>query len=333
MRRRLIPLTVTAAVLLLAALSVSPASASAARSPAPAPAARAAESVVARDCGNGITQVQVKAPGRFDPRTASADQLAAVDFPPRPAAGTQERAVWDSYAARYAAGLVDERLTCALRPHPDAHAALSPYWAGNVDNDHDYLDAEATWVIPLASGGARAYSIHWVGVGLGNSRAHPLVQAGSWSQGNGATYVWLETFPQTVIIQLLDFGNGVDGNTLFVHARFTHAGDASWHIVDESAGIDRSYSQHWDNTSPDGHAEFIAERPAIDGAYPDLANFGTMTFRDAYSASLATGFVPVGKLPHYYYDMINDAGTRRLATTGPISADGKSFSVVFRWPN
>jgi hypothetical protein len=160
-----------------------------------------------------------------------------------------------------------------------------------------------------------------------------LVQAGSESDGDGTNYVWLEVSPGVILTQLPDFGLNVAGHTLGVHINFTHTGAITIHIVDETNGIDRRYVTGIPNTAPDGHTEFIVERPEVNGSLPPLANFGTATFSGAQSASLQTGWVPVGKLPHYYYDMYNVQGTRRLAITFSISSDGYSFPVGWRYAN
>src|SRR5690242_13119088 len=293
--------------------------------------------VLSVSCAGGIVAQRAAIPAGFDPATATDAELAAVDFPPRPD-DPELLPTWQAYAAKFAAGQVDRTPTCDVVEHPEASAgpaAVTPdvsgstslNWAGNVDNTYGYTDAEATWVVPQASGGSGAYSVHWVGVGLGNSSQFPLSQAGSWSRGDGSTFAWYEVFPQRNIIQATAFGS-VTGHILFTHVTFATSGSSSFHIVDETSGVDRTYSLVFSGTRPDGHAEFIAERPTINGNLPALANWGTMTFRQAQAASSATGWKPVGILPHYYYIMVNNSNAQ-LATPGPISTDGTVFSAVW----
>jgi Peptidase A4 family len=294
------------------------------------------DSAMSVGCGNGIVAQRQAIPTGFDPRTATAAELAAVDFPQRPT-DPELLPTWQAYAAKFAAGKVDRTPTCDVVDHPEASAgpAVTPdatgstslNWAGNVDNANSYTDAEATWVVPPASGGSGAYSVHWVGVGLGNSSQFPLAQAGSWSRGDGSTFAWYEVFPQRNIIQATAFGS-VTGHILFAHVTFNNSGGSSFHLVDQTSGVDRTYSLSFAGTRPDGHAEFIAERPTINGSLPALANFGTMTFRSAQAAAPATGWKPVGVLPHYYYVMTNSGGAH-LATPGAISTDGTVFSATW----
>jgi hypothetical protein len=206
--------------------------------------------------------------------------------------------------------------------------ATSLNWAGNVDHNASYTDAEATWKVPKASGGSGAYSSMWVGVGLGSTAARPLVQAGSESDGNGHTYAWLEVYPQEAEIPLPEM-NVHPGDTLAVHVTFgTAGGSAAFHIVNKTRNIDRHYGQNFRGTYPDGHAEFIAERPTVGGALPALANFGKATFSGAQVAA-AGHWYPVGTASHYYYSMVGYTG-RTMAVPGAISSNGLNFPVTWK---
>jgi hypothetical protein len=206
--------------------------------------------------------------------------------------------------------------------------ATSLNWAGNVDHNLGYTDAEATWKVPKASGGSGAYSSMWVGVGLGNSARYPLVQAGSESDGNGHTYAWLEIYPQEAEIPLPEM-NVHPGDTLAVHVTFgAGGGTAAFHLVNKTRNIDRHYGQNYAGTYPDGHAEFIAERPCIGGVLPNLANFGKATFTGAQVAA-GGHWYPVGTASHYYYSMVGYSG-RTMAVPGAISSNHLNFPVTWK---
>jgi len=208
-----------------------------------------------------------------------------------------------------------------------ATGSASYNWAGNVDHNASYTDAEATWVVPRASGGSGAYSSMWVGVGLGQSAKFPLVQAGSESDGTGGTYAWLEIYPQEAEIPLPDM-NVHPGDTLAVHVTFgLRGGSAAFHIVNKTRGIDRHYYQNIANTFPDGHAEFIAERPTVNGSLPSLANFGRATFTGAQVAA-AGHWNGVGAASHTYNWMVGYSG-RTLASPGAISSNHLNFPVTW----
>ena len=312
---------------------------------AAASTARPAESGSLMSCGDGITLTRLSPPKRFDPRTASNATLRAADFPARPS-DPALLATWQRYAARYAAGRVVQGSTCRVGPkhtHPPATSSQSasgevtsatsggssPYWAGNVAHNEPYTDAEAQWVVPYASGGSGTDSSHWVGVGLGDSSTYPVVQAGSDSPGwNVGSYGWVEVYPQqhqVVLSQLYS----IQGDLMMAHVRFT-SNLATFHVVDETLGVEYQFSEGFSGIKPDGHAEFIVERPAnSSGVHYCLANFGSVRFTSAQAAAPNFGWHSIGALPHYYLWMQN--GTHRLAYPGPIDSTGYAFSAI--WEN
>jgi hypothetical protein len=132
-------------------------------------------------------------------------------------------------------------------------------------------------------------------------------------------------YPQQAEVPLSQLYS-IQGDLLFAHVRFT-AGLGSFHVVDETLGIDYRLQEGFAGIRPDGHAEFIAERPAnSSGVHYCLANFGTMRFDSAQAA--AGSWQPIGKLSHYYLWMQN--GGDRLATPGPIDSTGYSFAVIWQ---
>ncbi len=138
-------------------------------------AGRVAHAAQPVSCGYGVSLVRPALRQGFNPLTASDAQLRAVDFPPRPSRPAL-LAVWRKYAERYVAGHVDHGSSCRLQKVPRQvpppgltnRRTLSPSlvpadgsapssnWAGNVDHNALYTDAEAEWVVPLAPCASRA---------------------------------------------------------------------------------------------------------------------------------------------------------------------------------
>jgi Peptidase A4 family len=308
-------------------------------------------------CGDGLWLERPGAPVGFDPLAATEAQLRAVDFPPRPSEPAS-LAVWHRFAARYRAGQIEQGSACQLtkvpgRSHgliaggqatatpeviPPQGGGTSPNWAGFVNNHYGYTDSEAEWVVPGAVGpaGYRAYSNAWVGVSLGGSLqnpdyTHPIVQAGSESDyysSPALPFAWFEVWPEiSSEIKVTDMV-GIGGHLLMAHVHFATDGHMSFHIVDLSSGIDHTFSKYYGGTYPDGHAEFIVERPVVSGILPALADFQLVTFQRAQSAAPSTGWKGVGNLPNYYIGMYDSAGYV-MAWPGAVDSTGYSFHV--RW--
>jgi Peptidase A4 family len=326
--------------------TVVPGRAAAGAPPASSPAAGPAGPHARINCGHGTWLLRPRPLAHFNPLTASAARLRAADFPQRPADPAM-RATWRSYVRKSLAGKVIQASECPgrpvaahrhpprLTPHPGgapgpaATGDSSATWAGNVAHDASYTDAEASWIVPPASGGSGRSSSHWVGIGLGSSSTYPIAQAGSESPGSNAGSIgWIEVWPQEGQVHLGMLSN-IEYDLLFVHVRFT-AGVASFHVVDEDLGLDYYVvNDNYPGIRPDGHAEFIAERPSDSHNNPYcLANFGTMEFLSAQAAAGGT-WRPIGALAHYYLWMQN--GSHRLASPGPIDSSGRDFTVT--WQN
>ncbi len=195
--------------------------------------------------------------------------------------------------------------------------------------------------MPWASGGSdsHAYSNAWVGVGLGNSYTYPLVQGGSESDsgcgpslgGPCTPWAWIEVWPWEAYERQISQLSSIGGDLLFVHVRFTHDaktndGRMLWHVVDMTKSIDLHFGETIHGTLPDGHAEFIAERPTVNGSLPPLADFGFVDFEAAQASAPTTGWKGVGNLYHYWYWMEGSTG-HLLASPGAIDSTGYSFSV------
>jgi hypothetical protein len=271
---------------------------------------------------------------RFDPRHASTSQLAAVDFPPRPAQRDAARA-WDRYAANYAAGKVKVDCTIAGTTAPSERAgdkvrvaATDTNWAGIAVHNATFTDTMASFRVPAATGGSSAFAAEWVGVNLGHSTSHPLVQAGALSRGDGTSFFWSEIYPQQPkAIQFHKNPDGsnvnVSGHFIFVHVRLSPTGDASFHVVDYTANYDyHPPTVHVAGATPDGHAEAIVELPIVNGVRgPFLANFGVETFFNAEAAGTGFGWKYYNQLVNYPL-VISNEFDQWLAAPGSLDTVG-----------
>lgn len=318
-----------------------PASASASTGPANHDAA--APFSESRACGSGVTVTAlIPAPG-FDPLTATPDQLLANNLPLRPTDPSQLR-TWTKLVTT-----LKPQLSCDFRILPRdktaSHAQLSgplasygcppscdsPNWDGNVATGYTYSMAYGAWNIPqvtVPANGNGTFSSDWVGIGQGYSDGEPLIQGGSESNSTGSLstyYLWVEEYPeqsQMVVAPALGPGQTVDIKVQF------NPGQASVTVIDLVDHFDQTYS--WSgNITPDGTAEWIYERTAVQGSYPELAD-AAPSFSQAQAGD-GSFFTGVGNLPHYWRTMWNctSASDTELAEPGPITNNGTEFGTTW----
>lgn len=76
-------------------------------------------------------------------------------------------------------------------------------------------------------------------------------------------------------------------------------------------------------------AEWISERPQIDGVFTPLADFYQLTFQSATATQMGTAHV-VGNLSHNYGVMFANDDSTVLADPGAIYNNGADFSNFFQ---
>lgn len=249
-------------------------------------------------------------------------------------------------------------ITCKIMP--GTHSALSaagnatpadtngpsPNWAGYeaATPDPDFVEGE--WNVPSVGsppGDVSQYSSTWVGIGgdanpSAGQPAGELVQAGTEQDslctvivhgacGAEATqyYAWYEQDP---------YENEVEISNMTISP-----GDDIW--ASDGTTDNETYPAICDDTTnvcvdptqtlaaaPGDSSEWIVERSEVSGAFPPLADFGTVTFADSsetwYEGGVATTPQEAGATA---YDMYN--GSDLLANTGPLDASGQGFTVTY----
>jgi hypothetical protein len=296
-------------------------------------------------CGYSIWAVSTIPARGFSPLTATADELERNGYPPRAAAG--DRLASTQWRRLVTAPGVTRSSCTGLRKvnrtngdplapagHPDpavgvGQASHSANWSGYGIHNAVYNDIEANWVVPYAGGksGTSDYSSSWVGINLGQHPNYPIMQAGSESDYlNGARryYLWLEVYPNQPTEIVVD-SNVAAGDHVGVHVTFTTTA-AAFHIVDTTRGFNQHYSVSG-SFSNDGHAEFIYERPSINGGLPYLAD-APPAFTSA-QATIGSTWHPLGALASYAIDMYNCANNQEMAFPGGIGSNGYSFGESF----
>ncbi len=218
----------------------------------------------------------------------------------------------------------------------------SANWSGDVATNHTYEDAYGSWRIPDVGkntpGGSAAASSQWIGIGLGDSKKHPLVQAGSEADihvglNQISYYLWWQVVPEDSQQNVIDLGVLVKaGNLISAHIHLSR-NNAYITLADEGVSTTIHFNRHGQAVSSDGHAEWIDERTEltfVNSVYPALAD-STVTFTHAEASAPGLSKRAVGRLPHYANTMWTcKRPIVELAVPLKITQGGTKFTIQWK---
>jgi len=197
-------------------------------------------------------------------------------------------------------------------------------WSGYYTGGSTFTSAFGEYVEPGAHTSCSPNSVsYWAG--LGGIYSKDLAQNGTAQNepGIGPDQAWWEILPYAPVV--IQFWASV-----------------GYVFEPETATYDngKSFNFSWYNAHTDGFqelnvvvtggysgaltsADFITERPLVNGKFANLTNFGTASWQ---GVNLANG-VPFGNYTNYNATMVNSAGVT-LATASSLSSK-ESFSVTY----
>jgi hypothetical protein len=281
----------------------------------------------------------------IDPAEATDAEIAAAGFPPRPdrTAAPEAYERWASAVSQ-----LRFRVTGAGIAHEERRNVTfaSNNWSGAVTTTSPltpYTSVSGTWRVPAVTGESKTsadYSSMWVGLdGFGGSG--DLIQCGTaqdiWTIDAPPTlplifqsvYSWVEYVPNAPVETPLTVS---PGDTVFAVAWACDANgneaayggygclflqDLSSPTLFYSTTIQQPLGWvFWGNS-----AEWILERPLVDGSLADLARYG--------SAEMQNLVVGGGTTPVKLENMLMQNGNRLLSS----ATLGSGPSVSFHWDN
>jgi hypothetical protein len=243
---------------------------------------------------------------QFDPLLATDRELMSVGLPVRPPGGESSRVFenWRRRVMRRSERIVPELVVTDryhgpaknIRKHPSPNAVLtatSTNWSGSVAVDAtnpwrgDVACIDGEWVVPAAScsgvPGGQYYSSQWVGLDGWNSP--DVFQCGVESDigcpGSPTCYFWIEWYPNPSIrIGNLPISPGEVASVVCI------VNPGGMHLFTlENMNASKSVTvqiQPPPNTRIIGNcAEWIVERPSINGQISTLANYNQVLFSGA----------------------------------------------------
>jgi hypothetical protein len=141
-------------------------------------------------------------------------------------------------------------------------------------------------------------------------------------------FAWYELLPKTIIrISNLDIQPGDKVTTSITLGDET---SESWliHIVDETDNKSFQKTVAYDSTRKS--AEWIVERPLVNGEISTLANFNQVTLNDC-TATVNGVTSTIKNFTYTPATMVDD--DTDLVLTSPLNDDGSSFTVTYLNPN
>jgi hypothetical protein len=210
------------------------------------------------------------------------------------------------------------------------------HWSGyivslNLENKSQGVSmVTGSWIVPeVAYSVNDTYSSVWVGVGgYGESK---LIQAGTeqhCENGKIEYFAWYELLPRTITtINTLSIQPG-DKITTTITLVDDDADSWLITVIDETEGKSFQKTVTYDSTRKS--AEWIVERPLVNGEISTLANFNQATLTDCKTT--INGVTGVIKNFTYTPAIMVDTNDTDLVATSRLDSDGASFTVTYIKP-
>ncbi len=219
---------------------------------------------------------------------------------------------------------------------PAPQVSVARNWAGyivasDLQNPQPVvIGVSGYWIVPTVSDvGTDAFSAIWVGVG--GQFDHTLIQTGTEQDFiNGApTYsAWYEILPADSITIDMAVSPGDQMNASIV---LVDSNTDVWLVSLSDLTTRQSFQRNFTYSSSQLSAEWIIERPEVNGVLSELADFGNMTFTNCQAdIDNKTGVIT----DFAYTQVIMDSqpmGNQQiqLVNVTETSNGGKQFTVNF----
>lgn len=261
-------------------------------------------SLGARGTAGGSIRLHALPPDGFDPRAASSHELRRYGLPQRPDPAVHPRLAgrWDEIFSRKLT-----HITPTFRPmqelvpgierrrrpqQQDLVTVTNPTWSGAVV--HATAGQTFTWVLgqwnvpdvaPAAAGRGNWSSLAWIGIDGDKdvTQIGTLQSVSADADGNlsKSCYAWYEWWPNTW--QAITNFPVSFGDTMLGLVCMNSPTEAFFSLLNLTSNLHAGFAF----TAPDGtvslenQAEWILERPFIDGVNPPLPRFGAIYFDQA----------------------------------------------------
>jgi hypothetical protein len=226
----------------------------------------------------------------------------------------------------------------SFNQNPQVQTESNTTWAGYIAATDfaiptaDFIGVNASWIVPTVNSSVTGYSSAWVGIGGKFDKT--LIQVGTLQEssidrfGERIKYsAWYELIPQNSIgIDSVPVtpGDKVTASVFLVNATLNE-----WNIKFTNDKTGQEFSKNVFYNSTRLSAEWILERPFINGHLSTLGDFGTVTFNDCYAKTNQK----LGPLGSFQYSQVRmtDAFDKELVHVYQVTSK-TSFAVTYLPP-
>jgi hypothetical protein len=199
----------------------------------------------------------------------------------------------------------------------------SSNWSGYIGQSGAYTGVSGTWTVPaLTYSTTMTSNATWVGIG--GKVTSDLIQAGVYEIANsdGSSYqAWYEMLPNdsTPVNLTVHPGDSISVAIL-------ETSQNVWNIVLTNNTSKQQFEKTVTYTSSLSTAEWIQERPLINGTLSTLSGFTPITFTGATAVQNGVR-VPLAQTNPQTINLIDTFANTALSVPSPINTNGTSFSV------
>jgi hypothetical protein len=215
--------------------------------------------------------------------------------------------------------------------------SIARNWAGYVVADNllspksTVQSVSASWIVPSVNGsGTDTFSSVWVGIG--GQFDHTLIQVGTeqdYAGGSARYYAWYELLPSNIVV--LDEVQVSPGDQIEASISMVGSSNNSWSISLQDLTSNTSFHSNFVYDSQRLTAEWIVERPVVNGALAQLADFGSVTFTGCQAnLSGKTGGITDFSYNYVILDpLVQNSRSIQLVSVSGSTGGGTEFTVDY----
>ena len=189
------------------------------------------------------------------------------------------------------------------------------------------VGVSGSWTVPeVGISQTDTFSSAWIGIG--GYVDQTLIQTGTTHdsiKGNAEYSAWFELLPSysaTIITMTISPGDKIVASITLVDKT---KNEWAVEIVDETNG--QIFKQNFIYNSSRLSAEWIIEKPIVNGSLSSLADFGNITFTDS-KVTMDTKIGTISNFPFSQFTIYNRQNTA-LVTVSSLFSNGASFTIKY----